>query len=147
MSSLFSSWQLRGLTTVGVDAIDCSSGGILGSATGGSPIVPRTPRTPGFQVPWAAYIKQQAQVPTMAVGLILTPIQAQEVIDIGAADLVAIGREALDNPNWPQHAARVLKVDHANHASHAYERWPKQFGWWLNVRESILQKLGMSKLL
>ena len=129
----------KALKQEGVDVIDCSSGGILGSATGGSAVIPRTPRTPGFQVPWAARIRQEAQLPTMAVGLILTPAQAEEVLATAAADLVAIGREALDNPNWPQHAAQVLKDDSG------YKYWPKQFGWWLNVRHGILQKLGMLK--
>jgi 2,4-dienoyl-CoA reductase-like NADH-dependent reductase (Old Yellow Enzyme family) len=128
------------LKTVGVDLVDCSSGGIVGSATGASPVVPLTARVPGFQVPWAAAIKQQASIPTMAVGLILTPQLAQQVIADGSADVVAIGREALDNPNWPLHAARELGVE-SN-----YQSWPKQFGWWLNVRESILRKLGLARV-
>jgi 2,4-dienoyl-CoA reductase-like NADH-dependent reductase (Old Yellow Enzyme family) len=127
------------LKLVGIDLIDCSSGGIMGSATGASPIVPLTPRAPGFQVPWAQAIKQQAQIPTMAVGLILTPQLAAQVVDQGSADLVAIGREALDDPNWPLHAARTLGADVD------YNTWPKPFGWWLNVRESILRKLGLGR--
>jgi 2,4-dienoyl-CoA reductase-like NADH-dependent reductase (Old Yellow Enzyme family) len=128
----------KALKTVGIDIIDCSSGGIMGSASGAaSPIVPKTPRAPGFQVPWAAQIKREANIQTMAVGLILTPQLAADVIDSGDADLVAIAREALDNPNWPLNALRVLGLDAQ------YAHWPKQAGWWLNVREGILRKIGL----
>jgi 2,4-dienoyl-CoA reductase-like NADH-dependent reductase (Old Yellow Enzyme family) len=127
----------KALKVAGIDVIDCSSGGIMGSATGASPIVPKTPRAPGFQVPWAAQIKREANIQTMAVGLILTPQLAADVIDSGDADLVAIAREALDNPNWPLNALRTLGLD-----AH-YEHWPKQAGWWLNVREGILKKIGL----
>jgi 2,4-dienoyl-CoA reductase-like NADH-dependent reductase (Old Yellow Enzyme family) len=127
------------LRLAGIDMIDCSSGGILGSASGASPVVPKTPRSPGFQVPWAAQIKREAQIQTMAVGLILTPQLAADVIDSGDADLVAIAREALDNPNWPLHALRTLGLDEQ------YAHWPKQAGWWLNVREGILKKIGLRK--
>ncbi len=127
------------LKILGVDVIDCSSGGIVGSATGASPLVPLTPRTPGFQVPWAKQIKQEAGIPTMAVGLILTPELAEQIIDEGSADLIAIGREALDNPNWPLHAARALGHDKD------YRTWPTPFGWWLNVRENFLRKLGLAR--
>jgi 2,4-dienoyl-CoA reductase-like NADH-dependent reductase (Old Yellow Enzyme family) len=146
----------RQLKRVGVDVIDCSSGGIVGAATSApsstpvpSPIssqattpispVPRTPRTPGFQVPWAARIKHEAQISTMAVGLILDAQLAEAVIADGSADLVAIAREALDNPNWPLHAARSLGADPT------YATWPKQAGWWLNVREGILKKLSRGR--
>jgi 2,4-dienoyl-CoA reductase-like NADH-dependent reductase (Old Yellow Enzyme family) len=127
----------KALKLAGIDVIDCSSGGILGSATGASPIVPKTPRAPGFQVPWAAQVKREAQVQTMAVGLILTPQLAADVVDSGDADLVAIAREALDNPNWPLQALRTLRLDEQ------YAHWPKQAGWWLNVREGILKKIGL----
>jgi 2,4-dienoyl-CoA reductase-like NADH-dependent reductase (Old Yellow Enzyme family) len=128
------------LKALGVDLIDCSSGGILGSATGAGPVTPLTPRTPGFQVPWAAKIKAQAAMPTMAVGLILTPELANQVIEQGSAELVAIAREALDDPNWPVHAARSLGADTD------YRSWPKPFGWWLNVREGFLRKLGLGRV-
>ncbi len=127
----------KALKKVGVDVIDCSSGGIIGSASGATTVVPRTPRAPGFQVPWAAQIKREANIQTMAVGLILTPQLAAQVIDSESADLVAIAREALDNPNWPLNALRTLGLD-AN-----YQHWPKQAGWWLNVREGILKKIGL----
>jgi 2,4-dienoyl-CoA reductase-like NADH-dependent reductase (Old Yellow Enzyme family) len=128
----------RVLKSVGVDVIDCSSGGITGSATGATAVVPRTPRKPLFQVPYARSIKHEAGIATMAVGLILTPQQAAQIADDDEADLIAIGREALDDPNWPVHAAQALGLDN----SHAL--WPKQFGWWLNVRQGLLRKLGLS---
>jgi 2,4-dienoyl-CoA reductase-like NADH-dependent reductase (Old Yellow Enzyme family) len=137
-------WLAQQLKAVGVDAIDCSSGGIVGAATApatastqATPPVPRTKRVPGFQVPLARAIKAGAAIPTIAVGLILTPKQAEEVVTSGDADLVAIAREALDNPNWPVHAAQALAVDAS------FSLWPKQFGWWLNVRQGILSKLGL----
>lgn len=122
----------------GVDVIDCSSGGITGSATGATAVVPRTPRVPLFQVPYARAIKHEVGIATMAVGLILTPQQAAAIADQEEADLVAIGREALADPNWPVHAAQSLGADAE------YRMWPKQFGWWLNVRQGVLRKLGLS---
>jgi 2,4-dienoyl-CoA reductase-like NADH-dependent reductase (Old Yellow Enzyme family) len=143
-------WLSQQLKTIGVDAIDCSSGGIVGSASApvsSSPFNPsrsvpaapvlRTKRVPGFQVPWAKAIKAGANIPAIAVGLILTAQQAEAIINSGDADLVAIAREALDDPNWPLHAAQALA------ASKTFELWPKQFGWWLNVRQGILSKLGL----
>jgi 2,4-dienoyl-CoA reductase-like NADH-dependent reductase (Old Yellow Enzyme family) len=143
-------WLSQRLKALGVDAIDCSSGGIVGSASApvssasgsvGSamPAAPqlRTKRAPGFQVPWAKAIKAGAGIPTIAVGLILTAQQAEDIINSGDADLIAIAREALDDPNWPVHAAQTLAADKS------FALWPKQFGWWLNVRQGLLSKLGL----
>ncbi len=132
-------WLCKELKALGVDVIDCSSGGIVGAATGANvaAVVPRTKREPGFQVPWANAIKQHAQIRTMAVGLILTAPQAEQILQSDSADLVAIAREALDDPNWPLRAAQALQVDPY------YDFWPKPFGWWLNVRHSILKKIGL----
>ena len=87
-----------------MDVIDCSSGGILGSATAATKTL--LPRVPGFQLPFAESVRKEAGIMTMAVGLILTPQQAEEALQAGRADLIAIGREALYDPNWPLHAAR-----------------------------------------
>ena len=73
----------------------------------------------------------------MAVGLILDAKQAEEALQAGRADLIAVGREALYDPNWPLHAATALGVDPE------FERWPMQYGWWLTRRESLLKKLGV----
>ena len=123
------------LQQIGVDVIDCSSGGIAGSATAATKTL--LPRVPGFQVPFAERIRKEAAIKTMAVGLILTPQQAEDVA--GKADLVAIGREALYDPNWPLRAAQALGVDPD------FARWPVQYGWWLTRREGLLKKLGVRK--
>jgi 2,4-dienoyl-CoA reductase-like NADH-dependent reductase (Old Yellow Enzyme family) len=127
----------RELKEIGVDVIDCSSGGISGSATAATKTM--LPRVPGFQLPFSEQIRKEAGVSTMAVGLILTPQQAEEALQAGRADLIAIGREALYDPNWPVHAAQALGADPG------MERWPVQYGWWLTRRESLLRKLGVRK--
>ncbi len=126
----------RELAARGVDVVDCSSGGIYDSATGAARRMPRTPRVPGFQVPYAARVRAEAGVATMAVGLILGPEQAEAVLRDGHADLVAIAREALFDPNWPLHAAAALGADPD------FERWPVQYGWWLTRREAMLRAQG-----
>ena len=125
----------RKLKQAGVDVIDCSSGGILGSATAATRTVVK--RVPGFQIPFASRVKSDGGIRTMAVGLILTAQQAEEALQAGHADLIAIGREALYDPNWPLHAAAALGVDPG------FERWPVQYGWWLTRREGLLRKLGI----
>jgi 2,4-dienoyl-CoA reductase-like NADH-dependent reductase (Old Yellow Enzyme family) len=125
------------LKATGVDVIDCSSGGILGSATAATRTLVQ--RVPGFQIPFAERIKKEAGVMTMAVGLILTPLMAEEALQSGAADLIAVGREALYDPNWPLHAAAALGVDPE------FQRWPVQYGWWLTRRESLLRKAGVRR--
>ena len=125
------------LKAVGVDVIDCSSGGIAGSATAATKTL--LPRVPGFQIPFAERVKKEAGLKTMAVGLILTPQMAEEALQAGSADLIAIGREALYDPNWPVHAAQALGADPG------MERWPVQYGWWLTRREGLLKKLGIRK--
>lgn len=113
----------------GVDVIDCSSGGIAGSATAA-----RIPRAPGFQVPFAERVRRETGIKTMAVGLILEPRQAEMILHNHQADLVAIGREALYDPNWPLHAEQALTGDSADFA-----QWPVQAGWWLERRARGLQ--------
>ena len=125
------------LKAVGVDVVDCSSGGILGSATAATRTL--LPRVPGFQIPFAERIRKEAGIKTMAVGLILKPQQAEEALQAGRADLIAIGREALYDPNWPVHAALALGADPE------FAQWPQQYGWWLTRREGLLRKLGVSR--
>ena len=64
------------LKTLGVDVVDCSSGGIQGSATAATKTLVK--RVPGFQLPFAEKVRQEAGIATMAVGLILTPQQAEQ---------------------------------------------------------------------
>ena len=125
------------LGKIGVDVVDCSSGGILGSATAATKTL--VPRVPGFQLPFSERVRKEAGVKTMAVGLILTPQQAEEALQAGRADLIAIGREALYDPNWPLHAAAALGADPE------FAQWPQQYGWWLTRREGLLRKLGVRK--
>jgi len=125
------------LKATGVDVVDCSSGGILGSATAATKTILQ--RVPGFQIPFAEKVKKEAGLMTMAVGLILTPQQAEEALQAGRADLIAVGREALYDPNWPLHAALALGADLE------FAQWPVQYGWWLTRRESLLRKLGVRR--
>lgn len=118
----------RALAGHGVDVIDCSSGG-LGRRT--TPLI--IPRAPGYQVPYADRIRRDAGIPTMAVGLIMDPHHADAIVASGRADLVAIGREALNNPNWALHAAVALDGDDAYD-----DRWPPTYGWWLIRRSKAL---------
>jgi 2,4-dienoyl-CoA reductase-like NADH-dependent reductase (Old Yellow Enzyme family) len=121
----------------GADIVDCSSGGLLGSATAA-----RIPRGYGFQVPFAETIRKEADIPTIAVGLILHPDQAESIVERGQADLIAIGREALFDPNWALHAQLELTEDDGE----IFADWPKQYGWWLERREPGLRKLEGWKL-
>jgi 2,4-dienoyl-CoA reductase-like NADH-dependent reductase (Old Yellow Enzyme family) len=125
----------RRLKELGVDVVDCSSGGIQGSATAATKMLVK--RVPGFQLPFAERVRREAGIRTMAVGLILTGPQAEEALQAGQADLIAVGREALFDPNWPHHAAQALGVDPE------FGQWPVQYGWWLTRRESLLKKLGV----
>lgn len=118
------------LRSLGVDVVDCSSGGLTGLVTA-QPIQ----RFPGFQVPFASAVRHQSGVGTMAVGLILDGPQAESILQAGDADLVAIARQALQDPHWPLHAAKELGCD--DH----YDLWPTEYGWWLNRRKANFPSL------
>jgi 2,4-dienoyl-CoA reductase-like NADH-dependent reductase (Old Yellow Enzyme family) len=90
------------LKSLGVDLVDCSSGGNRPGVT--------IPLGPGYQVPFAARIRREAGLATGAVGLITRPAQAQAIVEEGSADLVLLARELLRNPRWPLHAAQELGV-------------------------------------
>ena len=100
----------RELRAAGVDLVDCSSGGTVPDA--------KVPLAPGYQVPFAAAIRERAEVATGAVGLITEPAQAEAIVADGKADLVLLGREMLRNPYWPLKAARALG---------AQGSWPVQY--------------------
>jgi 2,4-dienoyl-CoA reductase-like NADH-dependent reductase (Old Yellow Enzyme family) len=93
----------RRLMALGVDVIDCTSGGLAGS-----PLPEGVKATPGYQVPLAAELRRATGVKTMAVGLILQAQQAEAIVREGQADLVALARELIYNPNWPIDAAAKL---------------------------------------
>jgi len=117
----------RELKALGVDVVDCSSGGLTGSATA-APIR----RGPGFQVPFASAVRKQGGVMSMAVGLILDGPQAEAILQAGDADIIAIGRQALFNPYWTLHAAQELGCDPD------WSMWNPEVGWWLEKREHTL---------
>ncbi len=62
----------------------------------------------GYQVPYAAAIRREVGIPTIAVGMIIYPQQAEEIIAGGQADMVALARAMLFNPHWAWHAAETL---------------------------------------
>ena len=94
---------VRQLKPLGVDLIDCSSGGLVPDA--------KIPVGPGFQVPFAERIRCETGIATAAVGLITEPEQADEIIRSGKADAVLLARGFLRDPYWPLHAARKLKQE------------------------------------
>lgn len=100
----------RQLRALGVDLIDCSSGGGVAHQ--------RIAVAPGYQVPFAAAVRRDAGIATGAVGLITEAAQADAIIRGGEADVVLLAREELRDPYWPLHAAKTLGVDVA---------WPTQY--------------------
>jgi 2,4-dienoyl-CoA reductase-like NADH-dependent reductase (Old Yellow Enzyme family) len=111
------------LKTKGVDVIDCSSGGITDQA----PILGAEIKY-SYQVPLSEYVRRHADIMTMAVGLIIHGDQAEQILKDGQADLIAVGREILNNPNWPMDAALKLGVEGP------FRHVPPQFGYWLGTR-------------
>lgn len=122
----------RALKQDGVDMIDCSTAGI-----GGVGYRPHLPVARGFQIPFAERIRREANMPAMAVGLIWNPAEAEAAITEGRADMIALAREMLNNPNWPLHAARTLGADPN------FSMWKPEFGWWLDKRQRAIDKLGL----
>lgn len=120
------------LASIGVDVIDCSSGGMLGPATD------RKVSGFGFQVPYAEEVRRRTGVRTMAVGLIVSPQHAESIVATGRADLVAIGRAALHDPNWPFHARVALTADIE---SSPRETLPRQHAWWLARHAAAIRQL------
>ena len=118
----------RELERRGVDAIDCSSRGVRGATSLANLEAARRPARAGYQVPYAEELRRETGIPTMAVGLILTPRQAERILERGQADLVLLAREALYDPHWVLHAARELEDDPE------WGLWPPSWGWWLAQR-------------
>jgi len=100
----------RILKTMGVDAMDCSSGGLMPGV--GIPV------GPGYQVAFAQQVREGAQLPTVAVGMITSPEQADQIVRSGQADAVMLARELLRDPYWPLRAARALGHE---------VQWPPQY--------------------
>lgn len=103
------SWDLaasiilsQALKKIGVDLIDCSSGGTLPNAS--------IPARPGYQVPFAETIRKDAKILTAAVGLITDPAQAEAILVEQQADAIFMAREFLRNPYWPLRTAHAFDV-------------------------------------
>jgi 2,4-dienoyl-CoA reductase-like NADH-dependent reductase (Old Yellow Enzyme family) len=100
----------RRLKAVGIDLVDCSSGGMVADA--------KIPLGPGYQVPLSAAIRKEGGVATGAVGMVTSPEQAEQILATGQADAVLLAREMLRNPYWTLVAARRLG---------AAVEWPRQY--------------------
>jgi 2,4-dienoyl-CoA reductase-like NADH-dependent reductase (Old Yellow Enzyme family) len=100
----------RRLKGLGIDLVDCSSGGAVPDA--------KIPAGPGYQTPFAAAVRRGAGIATGAVGMVTSPEQAEQILATGQADAVLLARELLRNPYWPLAAARRLG---------AAVEWPNQY--------------------
>jgi 2,4-dienoyl-CoA reductase-like NADH-dependent reductase (Old Yellow Enzyme family) len=98
------------LGPLGVDVIDCSTGGNVAGAV--------IPLAPGYQVVFADQVRREGGIATAAVGLITEPAQADAIVRTGRADFVLLARELLRDPNWPLLAAKALGIDVS---------WPVQY--------------------
>ena len=126
----------------GVDVVDCSAGGISGAPlfrvnNKGKPLKTNMDRGPGFQVPYAEKVKNEAGIKTMAVGVIVDPHQAEQILQENKADLIAVGRELMYNPFWALHAAQALKADPE------FSMWPEQYKWGVNRRGKLAEFKGL----
>jgi len=128
----------REMVDRGVDVVDCSSGGISGAPRfriddKGKPLTRSSARKPGFQVPYAERARKETDIKSMAVGIIIDPHQAEDILQSGRADLVALGREIMHDPFWPLHAAEALDADPN------FAMWPEQYAWAVDRRSQIAQ--------
>jgi 2,4-dienoyl-CoA reductase-like NADH-dependent reductase (Old Yellow Enzyme family) len=98
------------LKELGVDLIDCSSGGLVPGA--------KIQVGPGYQVPFAEAIRKEVGIATGAVGMITKPAEAEKIVAEGQADVVLLARAMLRDPHWPLHAAKVLGAE---------AKWPVQY--------------------
>jgi 2,4-dienoyl-CoA reductase-like NADH-dependent reductase (Old Yellow Enzyme family) len=90
----------RSLKQLGVDLIDCSSGGTVPHA--------KILAGPGYQTPFARRIRHEAEILTGDVGMITSSVQAEQIIGTGQADAILMAREFLRDPYWPLRAAKEL---------------------------------------
>ena len=118
----------RAAKPLGVDVVDCSSGGLVAKPPALAPAY-------GYQVPYAEKVRKEAGVATMAVGLIVHARQAETILAEGRADLIALARELLYNPNWPLDAARKLGVERP------FAVVPPAAGWWLARRAATVPEV------
>ena len=119
----------KSLKSVGVDVVDCSSGGITGS-----PVLTKSKIVPGFQVPYSEKIKKDAEISSMAVGAIISADQANEIISNKRADLVAMGRELLADTQWVYKAATYFNLENAK------DYLPDSYSFYLSRRDEYLDR-------
>ena len=107
------SWTLKDAVALGkalrkvdIDMIDVSSGGITGNSN-----MPIVPRIPAYQASFSGRIRKQSNVSTVAVGGITTPQQAEQILQNGDADMIAMARELMWNADWPSHAAYSFDLE------------------------------------
>lgn len=126
----------RELKALGVDLVDCSTGGNLRSGSTNANLK----RGPGYQVAFADQIRREAGISTGAVGMIRSPDFAESILQDERADLIFLARQMLFNPFWALHAAEHfgLTVD--------FGGWPEQYGWWLAKWGGALRANGESPL-
>jgi 2,4-dienoyl-CoA reductase-like NADH-dependent reductase (Old Yellow Enzyme family) len=110
--------RLRGL---GVDLVDCSTGGNTPDA--------KIVVGPGYQVGFAERVRREAGIPSAAVGLITRATQADKIVGDGRADLVLLGRELLRHPAWAHDAASALG---------RAPGYPRQYAWALHATPRVL---------
>jgi 2,4-dienoyl-CoA reductase-like NADH-dependent reductase (Old Yellow Enzyme family) len=122
----------RILKSKGVDVIDCSGGGMLAGAVPGAPV------GYGYQVPYADQVRREAEIATMAVGLIVHAAQAEAILQQGQADLIALAREMLYNPNWTMDAAQKLGLDPD------FSTVPPAMAYWLERRRATARDVVAS---
>jgi 2,4-dienoyl-CoA reductase-like NADH-dependent reductase (Old Yellow Enzyme family) len=118
------------LKALGVDGMHVSSGGFDGAAFNPVPL---------YQVPLSTKVRAESGLPTVAVGLITRPEEAETIISNGDADLVALARAALDDPNWPLHARLALEP-----GQEAYAAWPLQAGYAIRNMDRSLKARGFA---
>lgn len=121
----------RALGEAGVDLIDVSSGGIVTDRA----VDTRVRRGFAFHAPFSGPLRRATRLPVATVGLIVDAHQAQAIIEHGDADLVALGREMLHDPNWAHHARASLGLED-------WERWHREAAWALAARHNSMTRLA-----
>ena len=120
----------KALRNAGVDVIDTSSGGITTDRS----LDTRVRRGYAFHAEFSRSLRDATKMPVATVGLIVDPQQAEAVLRHGDADLVVLGRELLDDPNWTHHARRALGEED-------WKSWHREAAVHLQARERALARL------
>ncbi|GAB3125412.1 NADH:flavin oxidoreductase/NADH oxidase [Glaciibacter psychrotolerans] len=121
----------RHAVAAGVDVIDTSSGGISADRSTDT----RVRRGFAFHADFARELKARTGAIVACVGFIVDPEQASRLIEDGDADIVLLGREMLDDPNWVHHARR-------SHADDEFDHWEPRYGSALGPRLGALRRLA-----